>query len=468
MTQKEKVDFSEKFETVEILKLEGVELKPKALAFFVKYTSAPQIAFKLHNAEPYKTGNVSNVMTFIDHEMPRPQTFKEIYEKVKNFYQSRVALIDEREYLIFASFTILSWLWDGLEKVPYLQFLGAPGTGKTRACEALSELCYRNVLGGNVSVAALPRLIHHFHALPILDEFTATNDEEKSEIIKILNAGYRRGQYYVRAGKEKDEVIKLHVFSPKVIAGTEPLAPTLLSRCITINMYRIKIKPTKTFPEERLWYLDILSRMRFHNLKTDFTKFISEIESVLIDTGFDSRFAEISAPLIFFTPSEDLKNLLEYFLEKYKIRSEEEKTSLEGEVVKIIDELMQKQGSNNPSCLKVSEIVEAYLTTNHIDTRQRPRYDSIIGKVLSRLGLNKKRTEEGNIIVIENKKWELIKKRYLEEEKVPEDITLIGKISSCIFEKIFVPISFEPLLDSDSSNSPSDHTDHMDHREQKV
>ncbi|HXY06269.1 MAG TPA: hypothetical protein VEI52_00330, partial [Terriglobales bacterium] len=82
-------------------------------------------------------------------------------------YGTQQALLNEMENFIFrycdlppfwgklgAHYALMSWVFDRFTAVPYLRFLGEPGTGKSRCLQTTGHLCYKTIMGGGSTTAS--------------------------------------------------------------------------------------------------------------------------------------------------------------------------------------------------------------------------------------------------------------------------------------------------------------------------
>lgn len=123
------------------------------------------------------------------------------------------------------------------DRIHALQFFGPFESGKTRALEILSQISFRSWLSLYTTSANLYRPLEQWHPSLFLDESEVYGD--RNEILAILNAGYRRGQYVSRQVEDKEHGYRTEffdVFGFKALASTETFARTLVSRCITFKM----------------------------------------------------------------------------------------------------------------------------------------------------------------------------------------------------------------------------------------
>jgi hypothetical protein len=140
---------------------------------------------------------------------------------------------------LLAHYVLLTWVYDAFQSLPYLRFIGEFGTGKTRYLEVAKLLCYRSVLvSGATSTAAVFRVLNMWRGTFLFDEADFSSDEF-SEIVKILNNGYRQGAPVLRAdggGNREFMPTSYYVFGPKILATRNRFKDDALeSRCLTFE-----------------------------------------------------------------------------------------------------------------------------------------------------------------------------------------------------------------------------------------
>lgn len=178
------------------------------------------------------------------------ESAEHLFEDVRDCIMTHLDHPNKATYNVLASWAMATWLQEKWRSVPYLQFYGPFESGKTRALEILSQLSFRAWLSLYTTSANLYRPLQQWHPTLFLDESEVYGD--RNEILAILNAGYRRGQYVARQVEDKEHGFRTEffdVFGFKALASTETFAQTLVSRCITFKMSKAT-RPVKLFIDE--------------------------------------------------------------------------------------------------------------------------------------------------------------------------------------------------------------------------
>ncbi|MDR0470251.1 MAG: hypothetical protein LBH79_00825 [Nitrososphaerota archaeon] len=175
-----------------------------------------------------------------------------LFYEVRGFIYDHLDVPNDLDYDVFALYVMATWRLEDFVSVPYYEFLGVKETGKTRGLECFKALGYRPLMVASISVSAVFRIIEEYHPLLLLDEMDNLDDKEASELIKILNAGYKKGQYAVRSSKDVEGGFvpeAFDVFGFKVLAGTKLLPETVESRCIKTAMSKA-VRRVEVFVDE--------------------------------------------------------------------------------------------------------------------------------------------------------------------------------------------------------------------------
>jgi hypothetical protein len=276
-------------------KLSPSQSRTSASANSVGATSERQVSFKLGNGMLVETivspaglfsfwrqgqDRAENSIKFED------QTF-EPHSGLKTFWQEKVVrfpsfptdygttsqLLNEigqfvRRYAdlpedwldIVCLYMLMTWVYDRFTAVPYLRFLGEPGTGKTRLLQVCSSISYKGtIVSGNITGPALFRTIHLVRDTMAVDEADFKNSSEWSDIAKVLNNGYGVGTPVIRCNKDDFEPQCFSVFGPKIISTRNRFDDEATeTRCLTLETkeqkvsHHIPLQLPLTFDDEAL------------------------------------------------------------------------------------------------------------------------------------------------------------------------------------------------------------------------
>jgi hypothetical protein len=132
-------------------------------------------------------------------------------------------------------------IFDQYEVTPRLiLFSPAPGCGKSTALKFIEHVAARGMRLGNVTAAAMARLIDSERATLLLDEGDNLEAAAKPLMRAVLNDGHERGapRLIVLNGRLE----KQNLFAPLAIATLTTLPASFLSRAIRISMTRATAK----------------------------------------------------------------------------------------------------------------------------------------------------------------------------------------------------------------------------------
>jgi hypothetical protein len=199
---------------------------------------------------------------------------------------------------LMAAYIKVTWCFQRFDSLPYLRFIGGPQQGKTRMAATVSHLSYRMITGGGATTSApFFRLMERYRGTFFLDEADYRSSDLWSDVIKILNGGYKKGLPVWRCNKD-NEPEPFNCFGPKVLTTRKRFEdPALESRCITLETHEgnlredIERQLPEAFHTEARELRNKLLMWRFRNyrrIRLDQSKLLS----------LDSRLTEIAVPLI--------------------------------------------------------------------------------------------------------------------------------------------------------------------------
>ncbi|HZA22550.1 MAG TPA: hypothetical protein VFA32_08105, partial [Dehalococcoidia bacterium] len=186
--------------------------------------------------EPPKDKLVGEVVLFPSEAAPYGD-LPALLQEVKDFIH-RYLELPERYEALAALYVLMAWVFDVLPVVPYLRARGDFGTGKSRFLQVIGSISYRPIFAsGATTPSPVFRILDRYPGTFILDEADFQHSNEWSEIVKILNQGYKPGTPVLRSekrGEGRFEPEGFQVFGPKVIATRQKFKDEALeSRCLT-------------------------------------------------------------------------------------------------------------------------------------------------------------------------------------------------------------------------------------------
>jgi len=145
---------------------------------------------------------------------------------------------------MLACWSLLSYVFQVFDALPYISIGGPAGSGKSRVFELLAQLAFRPLATSNLSNPALFRSLHSFGGVALLDEAERLRESRSSDVAELrssLLAGYKRGGCATRgeaAGDGPFVMRHFQVYGPKAFASINEPDATLASRCIPLPMFR--------------------------------------------------------------------------------------------------------------------------------------------------------------------------------------------------------------------------------------
>jgi hypothetical protein len=340
---------------------------------------------------------------------------EQLLSEIRSFIHRYVDLSPSFERLA-TYYTLLSWLYDAFNDLPYLRLRGDYGTGKTRTLLVIGSICYKPFFASGAStVSPIFHTLDAFRGTLIFDEADFRFSNERAEIVKILNNGNVRGLPVLRTMMNRQREFNpqaFQVFGPKIVATRGSYEDKgLESRFITEEMGSrrlrsdIPINLPDTFRDEARELRNKLLLYRFHR------RLEAQVDASLADPKLEPRLNQILLPLLSVIKDPTLRTeLRSVALEAQSNLIAERGLLVEAQVLEILAELMV---TIDRPVVPVAEIT-AGLVERYGAEYERPITNRWIGSVL-RKRLNLHTYKSHGIYVLpksERTKVELLCVRY--------------------------------------------------------
>jgi len=162
-----------------------------------------------------------------------------LLEEIKSYVRKYVVLTDEKIYTVLAAWVMGTYVYRIFRAYPYVHVQAEKGSGKTTLMDILHPICFNGQSpSSSDSSAVIFRDVHSSASTLFLDEVENLQKRDSatfSDVISILNSGYRAGGRVRRLGPKK-EIEEFVTYSPKMFAGIEDITETLDQRSIRIRM----------------------------------------------------------------------------------------------------------------------------------------------------------------------------------------------------------------------------------------
>jgi hypothetical protein len=343
-----------------------------------------------------------------------------LWIEIREFLKQNIELSNELEYEVIIGWIFASWIPEKWNWYSILNFLGPYKSGKTRAQDTVSRLSMNPISTVNMTLSALKHSVkgnNSYHTLFFDEWFLNLKIESNGEMLKILNAGYRKGgcvQDCVQNSNGEWTPKNYPCDGFKCIAGRQPLEDSLRSRSITVRMRKTKQKFPMTIDQKQADVLKTkLEAWRLQNGdKSECYQITNEIETLLFEkTGKDGRLRELFSSVYVVTPAEFQPKILEYLEEIGKLEQQEEAGSYESEIFTAILKVTH-DGCWFSTKSATAEFNEGRSESERISSRS-------IGKKIRELGFKLRRRNSANGWFYDLKLVEKLKERYeIEDEDV--------------------------------------------------
>lgn len=238
--------------------------------------------------------------------------------KIKEFYNYNFQVPAKFEKFL-PYLCLYTWVYERFPTVPYLNFVGLTGTGKTTAMEVFGTLCYKTLdVSGSITMASIFRTTTVWKGTLLLDEFDTVGDEARA-MISFLKSGFGDRAVLRVEGDKIREVKAYLVKCPKIFTSEKPITDAgLQSRTLVIQMEKNKRKVPlyrlNKFKKQAEEIKSMLLLWRLRNLnKIDLEELEYGYETL---GGFDSRVQQVITPIYYLADDTAKKEILEFAKEQ--------------------------------------------------------------------------------------------------------------------------------------------------------
>jgi hypothetical protein len=353
----------------------------------------------------------------MENEKTRLKILLDLFKEIRSIYLRNVEFVEYQAYDFFPCWIIGTYIFDDFESFPYVYINSPKRSGKTKTLLLTSKLAKNSINSVNISQASVYRIIEEKKPTLFIDEADYLSSEEKAELYKILNAGYKKGSYVYRCENvgKKIETREWNVYSPKMLASVDEMKEQFIDRCITFHLLRSRNKEiSNSVIKENVddkgikweFYRNGLEQYAI-KLKEEILKNFDEIDSDERMEEIIGRDRELWLPILAIgktLSSEIYANLINLALDKVARTKEQEKETIENAVIGVLLNIVSKD-----DWFPVKDI--------HTELKLKPEYSEwlnirSVGKVMKRLNFQLRKTNIGSFYYIKKQDLEELAKRY--------------------------------------------------------
>lgn len=325
----------------------------------------------------------------------------ETYNAMLALIKSLIVFSKPIEYKIFTIWIISTWKLEAWDAVGFPAFIGIPDSGKSRALRIIHYLAYRAPKATGVKQAAIPRLCH-YHSITLLIDEAHTKLNPKTEsgagLLDFIKDSYKRGSVYIACdNNDQKELVVTRNFGFKAFAGEKSFNPALLTRSLPFWMDKADPEIAKlSYAEKEL--SQIRTELLNYRIKTGNPPDLGN------DFILKGRTREVFESIIA-TGCHigiDVEDIIEYAQERDRKAQESLKDTEEYDILVAIKNAQEHPLSNEEiDSIHIDNILNdmEWLTSDkEQDNKARRR----IGYILKDMGIERKRTREGRVVVFED------------------------------------------------------------------
>lgn len=322
----------------------------------------------------------------------------------------------ERELFIY--YLIFSWYYVKTTTAPYLRFIADTGNGKSRFERCCGDLCFYPIrCAGASSVSGIMRMKEKWNGTLLIDEADLKESTTTNELVKYLNLGFERGQYYLKTDKEDTKQQDIFdPFCPKVIAMRHPFQDNATEGRL------LSYSPKETRRKGIPILLTSVYDTAVEELRATIAAFVMRTWSCvdgnatidLTEVNIEARLKQLGMPLsivlqLFPDGTERLK---EYLLKRQTEIKNIRAASLEGMTFNSVLDLIDSMPKDNP-----------YLSAREVHEKCGLRNPAQATKILHGIGFKTEVTHVAGknvrkLVVPDNFTWtNIIQRYYVSDDK---------------------------------------------------
>lgn len=274
----------------------------------------------------YSTWSWESVQDFCSNKL-KTRSLGAILNNIRAFLKQTVWLPFQHDYDLLTLLVPVTFAQAIFQSVPLILVTGPPGSGKSALGKAMVQVCANAATIGQISAAAIARLIDETKGFVVFDDLEAIGKRKGrdaasfSELVQSLKLSYNKETSWKSWTDMSSggSVKKLNFYGVKMINNTTGTDHILGSRLLKIYMQKMPRVLQQNFGLSEEWNPAVLEKLRdeLHTWTFENVGLVDETYRRLFSFVSD-RDAEITAPLRVFaglSENEELKDGLERALE---------------------------------------------------------------------------------------------------------------------------------------------------------
>lgn len=193
----------------------------------------------------------ADILDFIKGNDTPPDPW-ELYNEVRDTYQTYVKLPDDRLYDFMAMFIMGTYMFSAFDTYAYVHFNGTASSGKSQNLKLLEALCMNANGTSSVTESSLFRTLGSTPGTFLIDEIEDWKSEKAQTLMPIIKDGYKKAGKVFRSDRTTDDrwrVLRYPTFGPKIFFSIHPIESVIATRCVIVQMQPVgKLIPD--FPQD--------------------------------------------------------------------------------------------------------------------------------------------------------------------------------------------------------------------------
>lgn len=233
---------------------------------------------------------------------------------------------------IISYWTLMTWVYDCFDALPYLRATGASGAGKSELMYRVGLCCYRMMTGGGAdTVSTLFRGVERWRGTVFMDEADLKESDASDERVKFLNFGAMKGHPIWRTeemvgpdGRRTYVNKSYRTYCPKLIAMRRDFRDDAVgNRSITFRIQehgmrelllrKIPLHVTEEIHEKTQYIRNLLVRWRLEHWKPEI-----EVKDEYYEVDISARLNQVTGAMMMVAEDDpELQADMRQFLREY-------------------------------------------------------------------------------------------------------------------------------------------------------
>lgn len=328
---------------------------------------------------------------------------RQLFEKIREHLKKYIFLKEDNLYSVLSLWMIGTYVYRLFDAFPYLHVSVEPGSGKSTLLQVMTDIAFNGEMFVAPTFMTVLSKVDRNSSTLFLDEIEKLTNANASQLMAILNEGYKKGGKVSRAFGKKDR--DYDTYSPKVFAGVNDISDTLYDRSIELRLLKKQKNEKAEAYHKDVAVKNFIARTRqelyvfgLANGPEIDKKYIANLSTLTFLDGLENRARERWAPILIladFVGDVDLMNDVKKYTD-YDIQIHTAGKAIDKVLLGVIAGLKELLGNVQPvkkrgafKCYITKEVLD-FLVSAHPEIRKSIDSLNDLTKLLLKKGIEVK------------------------------------------------------------------------------